>query len=537
VGSSTLLQALHALEEVQLRPIDLVPDGWEDARAWFEAAGVRSAIAVPMAVGGAFRGFILAEVTTSDVVLGVTVVSTLRSAAAILASAFQRHEAEVELHHRARTDALSGLPNRWAFDGEVSQALEHARLGPAATPVVVGIVNLDRFARVNSALGRRAGDQLLVDAARRMRQRVAPEVLLARSQGDEFLLLFAPGTDLDEARRLAANLVESIEPPFEIAGEIVTVTASAGLALAAIDPSPAGAGDATDAGELVRRADVAMRRARQLGGGRVETDDESSRGRVTLHLRREAELRAALVTGGIEVHLQAEWDLTTREIIGAEALARWNHPMGGLLTADGFIPLAEETGLIVDLGAEVFRVACATVAGWGAASVPDTFELKVNLSAHQLTPDLPGFVSDVLAETGLPAARLCFELTESALMRDPQGSITVLEALRAQGVGLAIDDFGTGYSSMLYLKRLPVTLLKIDQSFVAGLPDGRHDRAIIRAIVELASSLAIDVTAEGVETEEQLEALLDLGCRRAQGFLLGRPVPAHVLLEALSSRA
>jgi diguanylate cyclase (GGDEF)-like protein len=531
LDENAVVRRLRDLEEVHIRSVEFLPDDWEDVRDWLQAAGVRSALAVPMTIGGEFLGFILAEVTRIEIEFSVTLVSTLRSAAPVFASAFRRHEAELELAQRARVDELTGLPNRWAFGGDLEQALEASQAAGAggASAIAVAVINLDRFSMVNSALGHAAGDRLLVDAAKRMVRALGPRSRLARAQSDEFLVLHEGARSAEDAEAATLELLAPIKAPFEIDGSLVNLTASAGFALSD--------GATVSGAELVRRAEVAMRQARQLGGDRVEMDTEALRGKVLNRLQREVELRLAITRGEIEVHYQPDFDLVTGEVIGAEALARWNHPEEGLLTAEAFIPLAEECGVIGELGTQVVWAACATIAGWDLGPDHDSFLLKVNLSAHQLRTDVPGLVEEVLASTGLHPSRLCFELTESALLADPEGSVAILQAVRSQGVGLAIDDFGTGYSSMLYLKRLPVTLLKVDRSFVAGLPGDLRDRAIVRATVQLAASLAIDVTAEGVETEAQLEALLELGCTRGQGYLLGRPAPAADLFDRVTAGA
>lgn len=532
MDASPVLRRLRDLEEVHVRSVAHLPDDWADERRWLEAAGVRSMMAIPMVIQEQFAGFIMAEVTLDEIGFDVTMISTLRSAAAIFASAFRRHEVERELLTRARTDELTGLCNRWAFHQELSDAIEDTANG-VSRGVVVAVLNLDRFTMINSALGHEAGDRLLIDSARRMRHALEEPALLARAQSDEFLVLFRDVADIDEAVASVQAVQTSITPPFDAGGEFVTLSASAGLA-------PLFSGDvtgdidvATDGGELTRRAEVAMRHARQRGGGRIEVDDRERRGRVAGRLRRETQLRAGISGADILVHYQPEWDLNDRTVIGVEALARWAHPDDGLVAAGDFIPLAEECGLIALVGETVFRTACATVAEHMVGRDDLLFELKVNISTHQLDDALPALVEQVLAESRLAPNRLCFELTESALLADPEGAVAILHALRDLGVGLAIDDFGTGYSSMVYLKRLPVTLLKIDQSFVAGLPDEARDRAIVRASVQLARSLDIEVTAEGVETEAQIDALLDLGCTRAQGFLLGRPAAAPGVFDLL----
>jgi EAL domain-containing protein (putative c-di-GMP-specific phosphodiesterase class I) len=322
------------------------------------------------------------------------------------------------------------------------------------------------------------------------------------------------------------QLLDGLRMPFDVAGSPVALTASVGL-VHAVDPS-------ADAVELLRRADLALRRAKESGGDAIQVDDEHLRERVASRLHRESELREAVAGDGIEVHYQGEWDLVTGELVAAEALARWRHPTEGLLDAGAFIPLAEESRVIDDLGLEVLREACATLGAWRGRGLAQDLLMRVNISARQLrNDDLAHQVSDALADSGVPASALCLELTESSLLIDPEGSLARLERLRELGVGLAVDDFGTGYSSLLYLKRLPVTAVKIDRAFVKDLPDPISDRAIVQAVVQLAAALEITCTAEGVETAEQRDALVRLGCHRAQGYLLARPEPTEVFAARL----
>jgi diguanylate cyclase (GGDEF)-like protein/PAS domain S-box-containing protein len=523
--SSVALRRLARLDEVHVRSVSDLSSRWQGERDWLTAAGVRSCLAVPMSIEGEFCGFVLVEATVSEIPPDGSMLATLRAAAAILAGAFRRHQAEVELSRQARTDALTGLANRWAFDQEVAGALL-AGSGPVRS-VAVAAINLDRFAVVNSVLGREAGNRVLVDAARRMsRAAQANDGLLARDQSDQFLLLMRGISRRPDAVAIVQRVLAAVAPPFDVDGRPVSIRGRAGLAFA---PGSSGAA------ELVQCAELALRNPRQIGAFSIGVDDGGQRARVVRRLRRETELRTAIAGSQIEAYFQPELDLVDRRIIGAEALARWVHPVDGLLAPDEFIPVAEECGLIGDLGAQVFRAACRAVTGWDRASMPSPFELKVNLSALQLDADLPRMVDEVLSQTGLAADSLCFELTESALLTDPDAARSILGALRDRGIGLAIDDFGTGFSSMLYLKRLPITLLKIDRAFVTGLPADSDDRAIVGATVQLARHLAIDVTAEGVETEEQLDTLVALGCTRAQGYLLGRPQSAPSFAATLAA--
>ena len=511
-------QEIHVLTPRQ------VADDVDDSRRMHEA-GVRSLLAVPMMAGGACTGFIMIEGTGAEAVFGAIHVTALRSAAAILAEAFVRNDAEQRLAAQLRTDPVTGLGSRWAFDEVLGDALD--RLAREHSPgFALALVDIDRFRVVNDALGHTAGDRLLADVATRLTGVAGPRTTLARLGGDKLLVLHDGEASLDAAVARTRDLLDGLRAPFDVGGNPVTLTASVGL----VHASDASA----DAVELLRRADMALSRAKEHGGDTIEVDDEHLRERVASRLHREAELREAVAGDGIEVHFQPEWDLVTGELVAAEALARWRHPTEGLLEAGAFIPLAEESKVIGELGLRVLREACAALGAWRASGRAQDLLLRVNISARQLrNDDLAEQVSDALADSGVPPSALCLELTESSLLIDPEGSLARLERLRELGVGLAVDDFGTGYSSLLYLKRLPVTAVKIDRAFVKDLPDPPSDRAIVEAVVHLAQALQITCTAEGIETVEQRDALVALGCHRGQGYLLGRPEPTPVFAARL----
>ncbi|MEZ5209350.1 MAG: EAL domain-containing protein [Acidimicrobiales bacterium] len=506
--SSWMMRRLAQLEEVHIASVDHLPDDCAMERELFGSWGVHSVLAVPMYRAGAFNGLVMAESTFAGGGLGAGQIVALRAAANIVSAALVRHDVEVELARRARSDVLTGLPNRWAFADALAAATED--VASLRSPGVgVAMVDIDRFKMVNDALGHGAGDRLLGDIATRLAGAVPPESMIARLGGDELLLLHPAAATLDDAVAATREVLAALEPPFEVGGHPVALTASAGVV-------HSGAGDAAgfvaDPEELLRRAHLAMYRAKERGGDQLEIDDEAARASVSQRLRREAELRAAVEGDGLVVHYQAEWDLLSGRIIGAEALARWEHPVDGLLAAGEFIPMAEECGVVVPLGERVLEDACAALGRWRAAGLADDFVLRVNVSALQLRRDgLVARLQAVLREAHVPADALCVELTESTLLADPERSVAVLEELRALGVGLAIDDFGTGFSSMLYLKRLPLTSIKVDRAFVMGLPDDTRDRAIVGSTVELASALGVSITAEGVEDLRQRGALVAMG--------------------------
>lgn len=426
-----------------------------------------------------------------------------------------RHEQAEVLAHQATHDRLTGLPNRTLFLDLLDQS---ARSLTGTSSIAVLFFDLDRFKVVNDSLGHGAGDQLLVNLASRLLGALRPGDVLARLGGDEFTVLLTD-TDAESALRVAERLQASLRVPVEVDGREFLMSASIGLVVTDL---------VEDSIDLLRWADAAMYRAKDLGRDRIELFDDVLRTEVTDRLELDQMLRTALDHNELEVWFQPEVELRNGRITGAEALVRWLHPTRGLLAAGEFVPLAEENGMIVPIGHWVMDAACTQVTEWIAQGVVSSdFILRVNLSARQL--DLPALVSDVaelLCRSGLPARQLCLEITETALMSDVDMALRVLTDLRRVGVSLAVDDFGTGYSSLSFLKRFPLDVLKIDRSFVDGLPDDHDDMAIVSTIMQLASSLGLSTTAEGVETEAQHAALIALGCPTAQGYLFARPVCA-----------
>ena len=470
----------------------------------------------------------------------------------------ERKRLEEELAHRALHDPLTGLPNRALLLDRLGQAL--ARLGhrsgvrpdrgsdpePGAGGVAVLFLDLDGLKRVNDSLGHEAGDELLVAFARRLGGGLRPADTLARLAGDEFVVLLE-GAGEEEAVRAAERVVRGAsEAPFAVAGQEVFVTASVGVALG---EAPGGGAQpaAPDAGAdvLLRHADLAMYEAKRRGGARHALYAERMGREAGARLELEGDLRRALARGEIEAFYQPEVSLESGRVVAVEALARWRHPERGLLLPAAFIPLAEETGLIVELGYRVLRVALGQAArwreNWGGPPGSAPPVVWVNLSARQFRePDLAAKVSAILEEAGVEPGALGLEVTESILVEDASPSVSLLEDLRRLGVGLAVDDFGTGYSSLSYLTRLPVGYLKIDRSFVAGLgPEGgparrvgaegskgAGDATIVSAVIGLARAMGMKVVAEGVETGGQLARLEEMGCDLAQGYRFARPLPA-----------
>jgi diguanylate cyclase len=432
--------------------------------------------------------------------------------------ALERKRTERALIHQALHDALTGLPNRALFVDRLEQALmRNARL-QRLTAVL--FVDLDRFKLINDSLGHAAGDRVLIDLTERLRSLLRPCDTVARFSGDEFTVLCTDMEEENEALAIAERIQHALKAPYDIDGAAVVLTASIGIALTT--------GDGEAATTLIRNADAAMYGAKETGRGGWMIFDDAIRRRAVHRLETEVALRDSLERGDFRLLYQPLFDAERSAIAGFEALVRWQHPSRGLLPPSEFIPLAEETGLITQLGTWVLAEACSQARRWqdtaGLTRHPLMF---VNVSACQLTGDaIANVVAGVLDATGLPANALCLELTESAVMQKLEATQRSLEALHATGVRLAVDDFGTGYHSLGNLKRFPVDLIKLDRSFVAGLGSDRGDAAISMAVIRLARALGLGTVAEGVENDEQLELLRILGCDLMQGFHIGAPRPA-----------
>ena len=432
--------------------------------------------------------------------------------------------AEAELKLLVHRDSLTGLLNR----AGLLQAL-HARLGPDApaaedgTAPTVLAIDLDGFKTVNDDLGHASGDELLQVLGDRLRAASRAGAAVARFAGDEFVVL----DDLrpSDVGTVADRLLEVLAEPVVLQGVEVVVGASLGVCAA---DAPVPLADVPQAADLVlRRADMAMYRAKAQASGRWQEHEPGSTDPASDRLALLEQLRNALRDGELRVVYQPRVHLRTGTVRGVEALVRWQHPTRGLLQPAAFIEAAEESGLIRELGAWVLEEAVGQVVRWDAAG-PARLQVSVNVSARQLADRaLVGRVASVLARTGLPAARLVLEITETALMRSPEAALGALQELGALGVQLAVDDFGTGYSSFTYLKQFPVDELKIDRSFVAGLTSDQGDRAIVASCIHLAHEMGMVAVAEGVETGEQRDALVELGCDQAQGWLFSRPFPAE----------
>jgi diguanylate cyclase (GGDEF)-like protein/PAS domain S-box-containing protein len=427
-------------------------------------------------------------------------------------TAVMRYEAELEF--QARHDALTGLANRNLLHERLSQAIAHARQGGSAIWVV--FLDLDRFKFVNDTLGHEAGDTLLKTLAGRLTQAVRAQDTVARLGGDEFVLVLPDDSGDSTGMTVLHDLMHAVAEPLMIQSHEFFLTCSIGVAV-----YPA---DGSTAETLTKHADIAMYRSKQMGRNTIQFYAASMNERTLERLRIEADLRHALERNEFKLHYQPQLNLCSGRVVGMEALLRWEHPVLGMIAPSRFIGLAEEMGLIIPIGAWVIRTACLQTKAWQLAGLGE-LRVAVNLSPRQFTQKaLVQSVADVLGETGLEARFLELELTESMVMNDVDQAVTILRNLKGLGIQIAIDDFGTGYSSLSYLRRFPIDVLKIDQSFVSDLALNLDDAAIVRSIISLAHSLRLKVIAEGVETAEQLAFLRLHGCDQMQGYYFSRPL-------------
>lgn len=424
--------------------------------------------------------------------------------------------AELKLKEMAFYDPLTELPNRTLFHDRLEQQI--ATCHRNGSQMALMFIDLDRFKGVNDTLGHAAGDQLLQETARRLRNGVREADTVARLGGDEFTIIVTDVSQSDGLSNLAGELIKNLCKAVELRGQSVHVGASIGIALY---PE-----DGRDAETLLKNADIAMYQAKDAGRNTFQYFSPAIQAHVHDRVQMEADLNRALERDELRVHYQPKFELSSCRLVGMEALVRWEHPSRGLIGPGEFIPLAEETGLILALGEWVLREASREAAHWLQDQNVD-LKLAVNLSARQfLHPDLVESVGAILRETGLPPRNLELEITESMVMANIEQAIVAMQQLRDLGISLAIDDFGTGYSSLSHLKRFPINTLKIDQSFVRDIARDAEDDAIVDAIISLARSLKMEVIAEGIETEQQLDFLRRRHCMSGQGFLLGRPAPS-----------
>jgi len=440
-----------------------------------------------------------------------------------------------QIRELAQFDALTGLPNRRTFKDRAEQALLHAH--QKNTIFAICFIDLDKFKRVNDTLGHSVGDKLLCEVTKRLSAvvRLSDSVSrvgkddshmgVARLGGDEFTLLLTEISDALVADRIARRLLEGLREPFQVAGHELHITASLGIAIYPFD--------GTDVESLLQKADTAMYCAKELGRDRYKFFSASMNNESARKLDLEERLRGAISRDELSIHYQPVRDAKTGQVVAAEALARWDDQDLGSVSPEEFIPIAEDAGLIYSIGEWVLRTACAQSRAWQAAGFLP-IRMAVNLSGRQVRR--PGFVetvAQILRDTGLSAAHLELEITESTIMQEDELIDAAFEGLNDMGIGLTLDDFGTGYSSLTYLRRFPITRVKVDRSFVEGIPGDTGNLAVTGAIIAMAHHLMMSVVGEGVETEEQAQSLRELECEELQGFLFSPPVSAPEFVRFL----
>ncbi len=496
---------------------------WEDCREVVRPYGFRACWSTPIhsrerKVLGTFALYSKAVCVPDD-----QQKELIAMAAHLAGIAIERKQAEDRISFMAHHDALTGLPNRALFEEQVAEALETLR--GTAQWAVLAFLDLDNFKLVNDTLGHAAGDELLKVTAVRMRASVRKSDMVVRVGGDEFILLLnGLPCERDIVLARLEDIRAAIAAPMQINGHSLQITCSMGVACF---PN-----QGRTVGELLANADMAMYRAKELGRNNLQVFTEEMAAKAHEKLLKQAELRQAIARDEFLLHFQPQLNLETGRVFAAEALLRWRHPERGMISPGDFIPLAEETGLIVPIGDWVLRAACRQCKAWHEAGLP-LLIVSVNVSARQFRErNWATRVEAVLAETGLAPRFLELELTESLIMQDVPGALATMHELEAIGVHLAIDDFGTGYSSLSALKRFPVRRLKIDRSFVEDIPADADDMAITAAIISLAQNLGLRVIAEGVETQAQVDFLRRSGCDEIQGYFFSRPL-AHADFEAL----
>jgi diguanylate cyclase (GGDEF)-like protein len=422
----------------------------------------------------------------------------------------ERRRAERKIAHLAHYDALTDLPNRVLFRERLDLELERIKRGEQLAMLYIDI---DEFKAVNDSLGHPVGDELLKAVASRLRSCIRETDFVARLGGDEFAIVQTGVEQPSDVMGLVKRIYDAIREPYECLGHNLMTDASIGIALAPHD--------GTDLDQLLKSADLAMYGAKADGRRTYRFFEAEMDARVKARRTLELDMRQAIVDGAFELHYQPVVNLKRNEIIGCEALLRWRHPVRGMISPAEFIPIAEETGLICEIGDWALATACAEAMSW-----PPNIRLAVNVSPVQFRSHAFSLkVANVLATTGLAASRLELEITEAVLIRDDDAALNLLQHLRNIGVRIALDDFGTGYSSLSYLRRFPFDKIKIDRCFIDGIDETDGSSAIVQAVINIANAQNMTTTAEGIETEPQRDMLRDLGCTEMQGFLFSRPLP------------
>ena len=436
----------------------------------------------------------------------------------------ERKAAEERIHYLAYYDNLTGLPNRTLLYRLTDQALAEARRNRLHGALL--FIDLNRFKPINDSLGHGVGDRLLQQVAERLRGTVRTEDVVARLGGDEFVIALFDIARREHAAMVAQKVIAALDTPFLIDGHELRVGVAIGIS---VYPR-----DGFETETLLRMADIAMYRSKETGQDGYTFYSREMNQRALERLRIESGLRHGIEQNELLLHYQPKVDIATGHIVGVEALVRWQHPDLGMMPPDAFIPIAEESGLIVHLSAWVLRAALLQARAWSDAGLP-AIRVAINLSARDFSPGLAGRLQSLLEEHAVPANRVELEITEGMLTHSSEEVIAMMDSLTALGVSLSLDDFGTGYSSLAYLKRFPIDTLKIDRSFVTGIPQDGNDCAIAGAIISMAQRLGHRVIAEGVETREQLEFLKSLGCQEIQGHYFSPPVPAAMFESMLRS--
>ncbi len=510
--SDPIFAALRDLKEPLIVRTSENPDEYNERVK--EGSGVAefSGAAMPLLKGEATDGA-LGFIQFYDAQWTQPQINALQAVASMIVQLDARIDAETRLQYLALHDDLTNLPNRRALIEELER-----RLAAGKSPTALLFLDLDRFKYMNDYLGHLAGDRVLVTTADRIRMSVRPGDFTARLGGDEFLVVMNGAGGELAAMATANRLLSLVSKPIEVSSQHVSHTASVGIAIA----HP---GEMT-ALQLLGNADVALFAAKTQGRNRAVVFDDVLRLEIDERSDTEMMLREALNHGGLRLFYQPEIDMTTGKILAVEALVRCEHPERGIIPAGQFIAVAEETGLVVDLGRWVLEEACRQMQVWRDRYPGLDLLMRVNMSPAQLSsPGITEHISRCLRQCNLLGSALCLEVTEHVVMQDVERAIVILDEFRSLGIRIAMDDFGTGFSSMAQLKRIPIDTLKIDMSFVIGLADEPADQAIVEAIVHLGESFGLDLVAEGVENERDMAELIRLGCIRAQGFLLARPVP------------
>lgn len=489
--------------------------------------GMTSYLVVPLQARGRTMGTISMFSSSSDRLFGPADLETGLELAGRAALAIDNALLYQKANWAGLHDPLTHLPNRNLLHEHLSDAFRWAQHELDQTFALL-FLDLDSFKVVNDSLGHHIGDRLLQDAAARIARCAGPRHLVARIGGDEFVVMMHWVGDTQEPVVLADHILNAFKTPLEVNGHAVVLSASIGIVMGT---------QARDAEDMIRCADIAMYEAKKKGKARYAVFDSTMNSMAIERLQLEIDLRRALEVQEFELYFQPIIDLQTGTVAGVEALVRWRHPTRGIVPPLEFIPITEETGLIVELGAWILREACRQAREWQEALHMPDLKVSVNLSSRQIqAPDVVTVVDQALRDTGLRPETLQLEITESMLVNDDPATMDTIVALRNLGVHLAVDDFGTGYSALNYLKRFPIQSLKIDRSFITGISGGGADAAIVQAVITFAKALNLRVVAEGVEGREQVEALLALGCDQAQGFLFSRPLPASAMLELLTRK-